>query len=69
MPHTPKHDFRFANHGSVTLLQPMTKEAEAWIEYNLPENATFFGQAVVIEPRYAGPILDAIKNDGMEVAA
>ena len=61
-------DFSFADHGSVCLLTPLTDAAEAWVDENLPDSAMTFGSAVVIEPRYAGPILEGISADGLEVA-
>lgn len=61
-------DFYFANHGSITLLTPLTDAAEDWIELNLPDDHMMFGNAVVIEPRYAGPILHGLQDDGLTVS-
>lgn len=60
-------DFNFANHGSITLLRPRNQAARDWIGEFLPDDAMWFGDAVVIEPRYAAPILDGIERDGLSV--
>lgn len=61
-------DFRFSNHGSICLLKPTSEAGKAWVDEHLTgdEVQTYAG-AVVIEPRYAQPILDGIINDGLEV--
>jgi hypothetical protein len=41
-------DFRSENHGSLFLLFPLTERAHSWIEEHLPENAQWFGNAVVV---------------------
>lgn len=64
----PQPDFRFANHGSICILTPLTDAGEDWAAEHL-EGATAWGlKGVVIEPRYAGPILEGIVADGLEVA-
>lgn len=65
----PKIDFRFESHGSLTLLTPCTPAAREWMEAHLPVHepeTQFWGKALVIEPRYAQPILDGILLDGLE---
>lgn len=66
---TTKPDFRFACHGSVTILTPLTEPAREWVSEHIPADATLWGSGVVIEPRYAGPIIDAILGAGLEVAS
>jgi hypothetical protein len=60
-------DFEVHNEGSVYLLQPLTPAAAQWIAEHLPEDRTTFGTAVVIEHRFIGPIVEAIRADGLEV--
>lgn len=60
-------DFRFQNHGSLCLLDPLTPTARQWVEDHLPGDALTWCGAVVIEPRYAGPILAAIEAEGFVV--
>lgn len=61
-------DFLFADHGSITLLTPLTEAAQDWITCNLPDDALTFGPGVVIEPRYVGAILDGLTGDGLTVS-
>lgn len=60
-------DFSFANHGSITILTPVSKRARVWVAEHLPDSAMSWGEGTVIEPRYAGPILDGIAADGLIV--
>jgi hypothetical protein len=63
-------DFLFQNHGSVCLLQPLTPAGESWFNEHLPidsPEAQFFGDSMVIEPRYVPDILAGIVNDGLRV--
>jgi len=61
-------DFRSENHGSLFLLFPLTQRANSWIEAHLPEDAQWFGNAVVIEHRYIWTILDGIQDAGLAVS-
>lgn len=61
-------DFRCENHGSLFLLFPLNESARSWIEENLPSDAQWFGNAVVIEHHYIWPILEGIQNDGLAVS-
>lgn len=61
-------DFVVENHASFFLLKPLTPTAHSWIKQHLPENAQWFGSAVVIEHRYIWAILDSIQNDGLKVS-
>lgn len=60
-------DFTFANHGSVTVLKAVSKAARVWVAEYLPDSAMTWGGGTVIEPRYAGPILDGIADAGLLV--
>lgn len=64
-----KIDFYFANHGSVTLLTPLTDAAQGWVDDHLPELEPWqmFGKAIVIEPRNARDILQGLQGDGLTV--
>lgn len=61
-------DFAVENHGSIFLLRPLSAEALSWIELHIPDDAQFFGPAVVVEPRYIGHIVEGIEGDGLEVS-
>lgn len=62
-------DFAVENHGTIFLLRPQTGAARAWTDEHLPDNdeRTYFGNAIVVEHRYIGDIVDGIVNDGLTV--
>lgn len=62
-------DIRVENHGSIVLLQPLTPEGRDWLEETTDPDATWYGGALVVEPRYVDPILSGARDDGLEVAA
>ena len=63
------HDFSFINHGSLTVLIPHSAAAAAWLDEHISSDALSWAGGVVIEPRYADPILAAIEDDGLTVNA
>jgi hypothetical protein len=66
----PSFDFTFENHGSICLLRPLNDSARAWMDEHLPMDTPetqFWGDAIVIEPRYAADVLRGISNDGLSV--
>jgi hypothetical protein len=60
-------DFAVANHGTIVLLQPLTRAANEWIAANLPADRLHYAGAIVIEPRYLADIVAGIRADGLEV--
>jgi len=60
-------DFAVANHGTIVLLQPLTRAANEWIAANLPADRLHYAGAVVIEPRYLADIVNGLRADGLEV--
>lgn len=60
-------DFVLGNHGSILLLRPQNQNAVAWLDENIGSENGFqpYWPTVVIEPRYAPPILAGITNDGL----
>jgi hypothetical protein len=59
--------FKLENHGSLFLLRPLSSAAEDWMGEHLPIDSPgtqFWGDAIVIEPRYLAPIADGIIGDG-----
>jgi hypothetical protein len=60
-------DFKLENHGSLFLLRPLNSAAKDWMNEHLPMDTPetqFWGDAIVIEPRYVAPIVDGIIGDG-----
>jgi hypothetical protein len=60
-------DFELSGGGTVYLLWPVTRAAHSWVEEHLPDDATWFGGAVVVEHRYIGPIIGGAIRDGLVV--
>ena len=58
-------DFLFTYHGSLFTLCPVSRDAKAWVEDHIPDDAPTFGSSIVIEPRYFQPILDGIHEAGL----
>ncbi len=55
------------NHGSILIFVPATEAGMEWMDENLPADAMRWSGGVVVEPRYAGPIIEGAINDGLEV--
>jgi hypothetical protein len=65
---TTELDFKLENHGSLFLLRPLNPAARDWMGEHLPVDnpeTQFWGDAIVIEPRYIASILDGIIGDGL----
>ena len=59
-------DFELENHGSLFLLRPLKSAAKEWMQNHLPVDSPetqFWGEAIVIEPRYLESIVDGILAD------
>ena len=55
--------------GSVLLFHPRTRAARAWVAEHLElEDWQWLGSGFAVEPRYAGPLLEGMAADGLEVA-
>ena len=60
-------DVLVENHFSLILCRLLTPAANQWVENNVSEDAQFFGGALVVEPRYANDLFDALIGDGLVV--
>lgn len=64
-------DFTFTNHGSICVLTPVSMDAKIWRDDFLPafgDDCQGWGRdGIVIEPRYAGDILEGIAEAGLTV--
>ena len=56
--------FQLENHGSIFLIRPLNDAANQWLRETAPEDAQFFGDAMVVEPRYVREVIGAIEADG-----
>jgi hypothetical protein len=61
-------DFKLENHGSLSLLRPLSSAATEWMKEHLPVESPetqFWGDAIVIESRYVTEIVNGIIGDGL----
>ena len=58
-------DFEISGGGTVYLLHPLTRTAQAWIAEHLPADALRLGDSVAIEWRYIGEIASGAIDDGL----
>jgi hypothetical protein len=63
----PSHDFAVHNEGSIFLLEPLSDDAQNWIEEHIPGDAQYFGNSVAIEHRYVIDVIDGIHADGYTI--
>jgi hypothetical protein len=60
-------DFELSGGGTVYLLRPVSQAGHHWVEERLPDDATWFDGAVVVEHRYIRPIIGGAISDGLVV--
>jgi len=58
-------DVLVRNKGSIFLFQPLTLKANIWIAEHVKSDALWFGDALVVEHRYAGDLARAMHDDGL----
>jgi len=60
-------DLAVSHHGSVVLFHPQTELAHDWMDEHCPAGAdhTYFGAALVVEPRYVRDLLAHALEDGL----
>lgn len=62
-------DFSVENHGTLFLFRLHTEAAREWVEGRVPEDAQFFGGALVVEHRYAPALAEGMLEDGLAVGS
>jgi hypothetical protein len=61
-------DFQVENHGSIMLVRPLSRAASDWLELHTdPDSSQYWGDALVVEPRYLGDLVAGMQGDGLEV--
>jgi hypothetical protein len=63
----PNYDARFENHGSIWLCRLLTEPAHDWVASNVSDEAQWYGEALVVEPRYVETIVTGMRLDGLTV--
>lgn len=60
-------DYTFENHGSIWLCRPRTTRALKHLRREVSSEATWFGPALVVEPRYLDGLVDGLRDNGWRV--
>jgi hypothetical protein len=60
-------DFLVTGGGTKYLLHALTTAACEWVAEHIPEDAQRLGNAIAVEHRYIGDIMDGARNDGLAV--
>lgn len=55
-------DFVFSDHFSIWMVRPTNAAAREYLES--VTDGQWFGGALAVEPRYVGPLSDALADDG-----
>ena len=58
-------DISIENHGSIFLFRMNTRAAAEWVSQHVQDDAQFFGDALVVEHRYAADLAAGMRGDGM----
>jgi len=61
-------DISIENHGTIFLFRLNAQAATDWVEEHVQSDAQFFGDALVVEHRYARDLATAAVADGLAVA-
>ena len=56
--------FTIENHGSLVLVRPLTAACQEWLEENT--DGQWFGNALVVEPRYVHDLVGGLWADGFQ---
>ena len=56
------------NEGTVFLFCPLMPQAKEWIDENVQSDAQSFGDALVVEHRYAWGLAEGMKDEGLVLA-
>lgn len=60
-------DVQVVNNGSLFAFHLFSESAREWVADNVSDEAQFFGNALMVEPRYAFDLATGMQNDGLEV--
>ena len=61
----PSPDVLVNNAGTVFTFYPLTPQAKAWIDENVQDDAQWFGNALVVEHRYAWGLAEGMLSEGL----
>jgi hypothetical protein len=63
-------DLAFEDHGSLVLAQPLSERGRSWLAEHCPagDDHTYYGDALVVEHRYAADLAQTAHADGLQVS-
>jgi hypothetical protein len=61
-------DVLVRNEGTVFLFCPLTLRAKEWIDEHVQSDSQWFGNALVVEHRYAWGLAEGMKDEGLLLA-
>jgi hypothetical protein len=56
--------FDVENHGSIVLVRPLTPDVTNWLVDHTADDAQWFGNALVVEPRYVEALVEGLIAEG-----
>ena len=56
--------FSVEDHGSIVLVRPLTGDVHDWLVEHTDDEAQWFGNALVVEPRYVEPLVLGMLEEG-----
>lgn len=62
-------DVRLEDHGTIFLFHPLTVDAHEWLLENVSDDAIYWGDALVVEHRYARQLAEGMKRGGLHVVS
>lgn len=60
-------DYLIENHGSIILLRPTNAYARQFLSESVDSEAQWFAGALAVEPRYLGPLVNNLQEEGFIV--
>jgi hypothetical protein len=60
-------DVRVVIHPGIYTIEPLSHTAERWMAQHLPDDSADFGHCIQIKARDMPPVLEDMKNDGLQV--
>jgi hypothetical protein len=61
-------DVLVRNEGTLSFFCPLTVRAKSWIDPHVQPDALWFGNALVVEHRYAWPLAVGMRDAGLVLA-
>ncbi|MFD1959610.1 hypothetical protein ACFSHP_12135 [Novosphingobium panipatense] len=58
-------DVSVEDHGSITLFRPRSEVARAWINDNVEAGARWFGDGLIVEPRFVPYLIEGMVEGGL----